>query len=113
MPAIPQPRLATLRALFAALILLVAAVSAPIAVATQAADSCGMACCVKEGHCCCSPHHATVKGQITDDKPRISEFEFSVSCPESCTLSGRLSKLILRHQPGPATRYLPDDDKPV
>ena len=56
-----------------------------------------MACCVKDGYCCCSPHHASVKGQISDEKPRISEDEFVASCPESCALSGRFSSLLLRN----------------
>src|SRR5690242_4909126 len=101
-----QSRSASLRALVAALVLFIAAVSAPIAFATQSADSCGMACCIKEGHCCCSPHHASVKGQIKDDKPRIGELELSASCPESCTLTTRFSKLVLRDPSNAAPRHL-------
>jgi len=92
-----QTRLARLRALCAALFLLIAAVSAPITLATQTADACGMACCVKDGYCCCSPHHASVKGQVSDDKPRISEAELFASCPESCAPAGRFSNLLLRN----------------
>jgi hypothetical protein len=91
-----QDPLARLRALIAALFLLIAAVSAPIALATQTADACGMACCVKEGFCCCSPRHASVKGQVSDDRPRISEVELSASCPEGCAPVGRFSNLLLR-----------------
>jgi hypothetical protein len=88
-------RLASLRALCAALALLIAAVSAPIALATQTADVCGMACCVKEGRCCCNPHHASVKGQTTDEKPRIGESDLSAACPESCATAARSSSLFL------------------
>jgi hypothetical protein len=91
-----QFRLARLRALIAALFLLTAAVAAPIALAAQTADQCGMACCVKDGYCCCSPHHASVKGQVSDDKPHIGESELSASCPESCAPAGRFSSLLLR-----------------
>ncbi len=91
-----QSRLARLRALCAALFLLAAAVSAPITLATQTADQCAMACCVKEGYCCCNPHHASVKGQISDDKPHISEPELSASCPEGCATAVRPSNLLLR-----------------
>ncbi|MEK6299100.1 MAG: hypothetical protein AABO41_00135 [Acidobacteriota bacterium] len=94
----PAPsRLARLCALCAALFLLVAAVSAPIALASRSADMCGMACCVNEGTCCCSPRHASVKGQTSDDKPHIGEFGVSASCPQGCTSLVRSSNLFLRH----------------
>ncbi|MFY9558004.1 MAG: hypothetical protein WAV20_15830 [Blastocatellia bacterium] len=93
--AVPT-RLARLRALSVALFLLIGAVSVPIALATQAADVCGMACCVKDGYCCCNPHHASVEGQVSDDKPRISEAELSTSCPEGCATSVRALKLFVR-----------------
>jgi hypothetical protein len=108
-------RFARLRALFAALFLLVAAVAAPTTLATQTADACGMACCVKDGYCCCSPHHASVKGQVSDDKPRVSEDELVASCPEGCTLQARFSNLLLRNHvragvpqaySGPAVTFL-------
>jgi hypothetical protein len=57
-----------------------------------------MTCCVKEGYCCCSPRHASVKGQVSDEKPHISEAELVASCPEGCALSGRFSSLLLRNQ---------------
>ncbi len=93
----PRPSgLARLRALCLALALLIAAVSPGIALATQTADTCGMVCCINEGRCCCNPHHASVKGQISDDKPRISETGVSTSCPEGCATGVRSSNLLLR-----------------
>ena len=93
----PRPSgLARLRALCAALALLIAAVSPGIALATQTADTCGMVCCINEGRCCCNPHHASVKGQISDDKPRISGAGVSTSCPEGCATGVRSSNLLLR-----------------
>ena len=108
-----QSRLSRLRALCAALFLLIAAVSAPITLATQSADACGMACCVKDGYCCCSPHHASVKGQVSDDKPRISEAELFASCPEGCALAGRFSSLILRELLRAGAVQAFDDGPPV
>ena len=88
--------LVRLRALCAVLFILTAAIAAPAAVATQSADACGMSCCVKEGHCCCSPHHARVKGQVSDEKPQLSEPELSRSCPEGCATPTRTSNQVLR-----------------
>lgn len=93
----PRPSvLARLRALCAALALLIAAVSPGIALATQTADMCGMVCCINEGRCCCNPHHASVKGQISDDRPRLGEPGVSTSCPEGCAAGVRSSNLLLR-----------------
>ena len=99
-------RFARLRALCAALALLIAAVSAPIALATQTADVCGMSCCVKEGRCCCNPHHASVKGQIADDKPRIGESGLSAACPESCATAARSANLFLSKHPRPGAQHV-------
>jgi hypothetical protein len=99
-------RLTRLRASLAALALLIAAVSSPIALATQTADVCGMACCVKEGRCCCNPHHASVKGQIADDKPRIGESELSAACPESCATAVRSANLFLSQHLRPGAQHV-------
>lgn len=93
----PRPSgLTRLRALCASVVLLFAAVSAPVALATRTADACGMVCCVEEGRCCCNPHHASVKGQISDNKPHISEPGVSTACPEGCATGVRSSNLLLR-----------------
>jgi hypothetical protein len=89
--------LVRMRAIIAALFLLTAAIAAPAALATQSADECGMSCCVKEGYCCCSPHHARVKGQISDEKPHLSQPELARSCPESCATTASASSLLLRN----------------
>src|SRR6185369_5160319 len=99
-------RLRKLRVLCATLFLLIASVSAPLALAAQSADSCGMACCVKEGSCCCNPRHASVKGQLSDAGTRISEPELSTQCPQGCGAALRTAKQLSRdylrtgsHQP--------------
>jgi hypothetical protein len=65
-----------------------------------------MACCVKEGRCCCNPHHASVKGQIADDKPRIGESQLSAACPESCATAVRSANLFLSQHPRPGTQLV-------
>jgi hypothetical protein len=89
--------LVRLRAIIAALFLLIASIAASAVLATQSADECGMSCCVKDGYCCCSPHHARVKGQIADEKPHLSQPELARSCPESCATAARVSNLLLRN----------------
>lgn len=98
MSPVLKSRLARLRAFCAALFLFIASVSAPTILATVTADACGMACCVKDGYCCCSPRHASVKGQITDDKPRIVNADLTASCSEGCPPPGPFSNSLLRHQ---------------
>ena len=105
-----QTRLARLRALCAVLFLLIAAVAAPVVLAAKTADACGMACCVKDGFCCCSPHHLSVKGQIADGKPRITEVDLSAPCPEGCTPAARFSNLLLRHHLLAATHQVLVDE---
>ena len=109
-----QFRLVRLRTLMAALILLIGAVSAPISLAAQTADACGMACCIREGFCCCNPHHASVKRQASDGKPRISEFILTASCPEGCAVGVRSSKLPFRsHLRNGAPQTLGDEPQPI
>ena len=93
-------------ALCAALFMLVAAVSAPVALASRSADVCGMACCINQGTCCCSPRHASVKGHASDDKPHIGEFEVSASCPQGCASPVRSAKLLLRDHRSVAVQHV-------
>ena len=92
---------------------MIAALSAPLTLATQTADECGMACCVKDGFCCCSPHHASVKGQVSDDQPRISEAELFAPCPEGCAPSGRFGNQLLRNHLGTGAPQPFVDEPPV
>jgi len=97
-----QNRLATLRAFFAALFLLIAAVSAPIALAIQTSDACGMACCIKEGHCCCSPRHARVEGERPDGRSHFNQAELSSACPNDCSSGPVTARSFARElQPAP------------
>ncbi len=93
---IRKNRMAKLRALAAAFALLIGSISAPIALAGNSPDVCAMACCVEEGHCCCSPQRASVVGQPEDDRPSLSEAEIFASCPEGCANSTTSSNLLMR-----------------
>ena len=96
MMVIRASRFARLRALCAALGLLLGALAAPVALASNAADVCAMDCCVAEGHCCCNPRRAHVEGETTSDKPSLTEAEVSTACPEGCTLPSASANLIAR-----------------
>jgi hypothetical protein len=101
-------RMAKLRALAAAFALLIGSIAAPIALAGNAPDVCAMACCVEEGHCCCSPRRAFVKGQNSDDSPGLSEAEIFASCPEGCanpTTSSNLLMRVVARSPGVAVSF--------
>jgi hypothetical protein len=63
-------------------------VSGPLAASAQAADSgdvCAMACCIRDGYCCCSPRRAHVQGETTDGRAHISSARVSAECPEGCS----------------------------
>ncbi len=78
---------ASLRALCAVAILLSGLVFAQIGLTSDSPDVCAMVCCVEDGHCCCTPRRASVKGQMPSDNPAFSEAEIVSPCPEGCTNS--------------------------
>jgi hypothetical protein len=79
-----QAAITRLRVFFAVIALAMSFASAPIALACQQSETCSMACCVREGHCCCSPHRKRVSGQSRTAVPTINEPELAASCPEGC-----------------------------
>ena len=81
------------RAAIAAAALLVCWVSASAALAAQSPDVCSMTCCVEEGHCCCTPHHAYVKGQGPDGRDSLAHATLSSSCPSGCTTAQSITRL--------------------
>ena len=91
-----QNRMARLRALGAVIALLIGSISAPVALASSASNVCSMACCVEEGHCCCSPARASVKGRASDGRPSLSETEILAACPEGCANSTASTNLLMR-----------------
>ena len=118
-------QLVRLRAACAVLGLLIGCLSASAALAVNSPDVCSMACCVKEGHCCCSPRHASVRGETSGGRNQISGAEVGNSCPEGCATplfskspareSARTAihsvdevaaGLIYLHAPAPATKTI-------
>src|ERR1044072_7045230 len=95
MLGIRQNYSAKLRAMFAVIALLVCSTSASISLASVSSDACAMACCIEEGHCCCSPPRASVKGQ-SHDGPSFNEADVTAPCPEGCTNPTTSSKTIAR-----------------
>lgn len=90
-----------LRAACALAALLLSWASLQAAVISYSPDVCSMACCVQEGHCCCSPPRASVAGQRSDDNPHFTQADLSSPCPNECTApylssSSRLQPLV-RH----------------
>jgi hypothetical protein len=81
-----------LRAASAAAALLACWVSASAALAAQSADVCSMSCCVQEGHCCCTPHHAFVEGQGPDGRDSIGQAGLYSTCPSGCTTSHSITR---------------------
>ncbi|HXG94408.1 MAG TPA: hypothetical protein VNN73_18835 [Blastocatellia bacterium] len=96
MKAPPQKRLAGSRAVCAALLLLWCAASAPLALASSVPEVCSMSCCVKAGHCCCSPRRARVKGAASTGQTNLIAADLTPPCPEGCATSASFSLTNLR-----------------
>lgn len=96
MIGIRQNYLVRLRAICAVMALLVGSASASISLASTPSDVCAMACCVEEGHCCCSPPRASVKGQPHNDGPSFNGAEVTAPCPEGCANPTTSSKTMTR-----------------
>lgn len=97
---------ARLRALLAVAVLLCGFVYAPVGLASDSPDVCAMVCCVEEGHCCCTPRRAFVKGQMPSSDPALSEAEIVSPCPEGCTNSTTQFKLATKQALRPANRLI-------
>ena len=95
-----------LRSATAAGALLVCWVSGSAALAAQSPDVCSMSCCVQEGHCCCTPHHAYVKGQGPDGRDTIGQASLSSRCPSGCTTSQSVSRFSFTDSGATANRAL-------
>jgi hypothetical protein len=101
------------RAGYAVVALVLGFASAPLALAFQEPDVCSMACCVREGQCCCRPHHASVKRQASDGRLRISESYLTASCPEGCAAAVRSSKLAFRGHLRNCAQHAYGDELPI
>jgi hypothetical protein len=102
--AFKQP--AMWRAIFAALALLIAALSPALSLLASEPDVCEMACCMAEGHCCCAARKPWVKGRKRGGHPIIEPVEIrSQSCYTCAPPSS--SNFISREMARPAA---PDFD---
>jgi hypothetical protein len=84
-----------LRALCASIALLVGTVSGPVWLVTQSSDTCGLACCVKEGSCCCLARRPGVD-PTSHDLSVVVGAPLSTPCGKSCTTSILSAKLTRR-----------------
>jgi hypothetical protein len=75
---------ATLRAIFAALALLITSLSPALSLSFSEPEFCEMACCVAQGHCCCAARKPWVKGQNPSDHPTIGPVEIKSQSCYSC-----------------------------
>jgi hypothetical protein len=96
MKAPEQRWLARLRALCAALMLASAWLSPAVALAVGPGDTCAMACCINEGHCCCIPSRPFVQGQTADDAERIGGAQIVQPCPKGCTAPQISTNIFLK-----------------
>jgi hypothetical protein len=90
---------ATLRAILAALALLITSFAPAISLSASESEFCEMACCVAEGHCCCAARKPWVKGQNPDDHPTIEPVEIKSQSCYSCappSSSNFISRAIAR-----------------
>lgn len=94
--SIGSRKLVRLRAAGILLALLFSCLSAPITLALDSSNVCSMACCVKDGHCCCSPRRASVKGKSSAGLDQIASAEVSAPCPEGCATPPVSSNSSLR-----------------
>jgi hypothetical protein len=78
-------QLATWRAIFAALALLISSFSPALSLLASEPEFCEMACCVADGHCCCAARKPWVKGEKPDGRPVIGVVEIRSQSCYSCT----------------------------
>ena len=88
MKILRQSKRVQLRAEGALLVLLVGWLSAPLALAAYEADVCTMECCIAVGHCCCSPRHEYVKGEIPSGRDELRSPGMNSPCPRGCSTPG-------------------------
>lgn len=96
-PGYNQHSKISMRTLCAALLLLFGCIASPLALALTPVDVCTMECCIEEGHCCCSPHHTYVEGQLPDGRDAFNNSVLSTPCPSKCATTMTQSPSAIRH----------------
>ncbi len=87
-----------LRAVCAALFLTVNVVATTLAL-TIPQDDCAMACCLRDGYCCCKIILASAREADPSQRPdEISKVGFARPCPEGCANPAPASNLLARAQ---------------
>lgn len=77
-------RSAKLRGVFAALLLALGSITAPLAIAATPSVACSMACCVEAGHCCCQARRASAQNQSSNSTDKLEQSKLFKKCPEGC-----------------------------
>src|SRR4029453_4888573 len=54
-----------------------------VTLASFVPDVCKSECCIAEGHCCCTPRHALVEGQVPDGREQLDAPRLSRPCPKN------------------------------
>jgi hypothetical protein len=106
MRAPDQRWIARARAFCAALMLVSAWLSFPAALAIGTGDTCAMACCINEGHCCCIPSRPFVQGQSADDAERIGGAQMVEPCPKGCTAPQISTNITLKASIGASAHLI-------
>jgi hypothetical protein len=91
-----QKPLRRLRAVCAALLLMLGSIAVPASLVITELDVCSMACCVEQRRCCCSAGHAFVRQQPSDGRDEIAQAEISARCTEGCVTSQTFSRIFSR-----------------
>jgi hypothetical protein len=73
-----------LRAAWAFLALALGWLAPVVTLASFVPDVCKSECCIAEGHCCCTPRHALVEGQVPDGREQLDAPRLSRPCPNNC-----------------------------
>lgn len=97
-------RIAGIRAALALVAFFCGWLAAPVGLAGYAPDVCSMECCVAGGHCCCTPRHAMVAGQVPDGGPAFASTRLGSACPGKCLTPQSSAQVFKRHgeRPGAA-----------
>jgi hypothetical protein len=77
-----------------------------VALAVGPGDTCAMACCINEGHCCCIPSRPFVQGQSSDDAERIGGARIVQPCPKGCTVPQISTNTSLKASIGPSAHLI-------
>ena len=108
-----QKRIIKRRAVGAVLALLLGWLAPVVSLASSEPDVCSMSCCVAAGHCCCTPRHVRVVGQVSDDRGEVGSPDISSPCPQGCPATSALSQIFPREAEHAPTHDFALPDPPI